>query len=390
MKRALRMLLGAAALLGVALATAQQGDLVVGTTSALSGANARSGQEQLRGLQLWVAEINERGGLLGRRLKLTAYDDRGEFEAGAALFEKLIAEDRAELLVGPFSADVVPAAAAVAERHGIPLMAPGNAAAELWTRGYKNLFGLYTPPEASLAYALDLAKRHGLRRIALIFQDSGFGREVADGLRARSRALGLRVVLDESYDKDATDFTALMNQLKAKRPDAIFAGAHLPDAIFLMKKAKEQKLSAKIVAFAGGAGTPEFGKALDVDTEGVLGATQWEPNLKLAGAAEFARRYKTKHGYEPGYIAAGGYAAGQVLEAAAKKAVSIDPARLRKALAEIDTTTILGRYRVDAAGRQIGKAGYLVQWIKGERKPVLPAEIAATGPVYPFRSWDRR
>jgi branched-chain amino acid transport system substrate-binding protein len=365
-------------------------EIVVGTTSVLSGTNARSGQEQIRGLQLWVEEVNERGGLLGRRVQLKAYDDRGEFEAGAGLFEKLIAEDRAELLVGPFSAEVVPAAAAVAERHGIPMLAPGSAAAELWGRGYRNLFGLYTPLEATLVHVLDFAKAHGLRRIAIAFQDSAFGREVAEGVRARARTLGLRVVFDESYDKDATDFAAPVNQLRLKRPDAIVVASYLPDAIFFMKKATEQKLSAKIMAFAGGAGMPEFGKALGPDAEGVLGSTQWEPSLKLTGASEFARRYKAKYGYEPGYIAAGGYAAGQVLEAAAKKAGTVEPAQLRKALTALDTSTILGRYRVDAAGRQVGKTGYVVQWIKGERVPVLPADVAAAGPVYPLKSWARR
>jgi branched-chain amino acid transport system substrate-binding protein len=224
----------------------------------------------------------------------------------------------------------------------------------------------------------------------VIHQDSPFGRDVADGVRTRARALGLRVVLDESYDKELADFSALVEQIKGKRPDAILAASHLPDSLAFMKKAREQKLYAKVVAFAAGASLAEFGKGLGADAESTLGATQWEPSLKLAGVAEFARRYKAKYGYEPSYIAAGGYAAGQVLEAAIKKGGAIEAALLRKALLELDTLTVLGRYRVDAAGRQIGKAGYVVQWIKGERMPVLPPERATATPVYPFKNWVRR
>jgi len=383
-------IIAAATCLGAGAVLAQQPDIVVGTTAVLSGTNARSGQEQLHGVQLWVADVNQRGGLLGRRVQLKHYDDRGEFETGAGLYEKLIAEDRVDLLIGPYGAELTGAAAAVAERHGVPLAAPTAAPIELWGRGYKHLFGLHPPVESSLHGVLDFAKGKGLRRIALVYQATPFGREVADGVRSRARTLGLRVVLEEAYDKDLTDFTAIVEQLKLRRPDVIAAATHLPDAVAFLRHAQEQRLSAKVIAFAGGASQPEFGKSLGSGVEGVIGATQWEPTLKVAGAAEFARRFKTKHGYPPGHLGAGGYAAGQILEAAVRKAGATERAALRKALVELDTMTVLGRYRVDANGRQVGKPAYLVQWINGERVPILPPEVALAEAVYPFKRWTRR
>ena len=92
---------------------------------------------------------------------------------------------------------------------------------------------------------------------------------------------------------------------------------------------------------------------------------------------EFAEKYKAKYGHEPGYHAGGGYGAGQVLEAAVKKAGSIERDKLRKALFGLDTVTAFGRFKVDTTGKQIGKPAYAVQWLNGERHVVLPAAATA-------------
>jgi branched-chain amino acid transport system substrate-binding protein len=391
MKRAICVIAIAAVsvCLGAARA-AEEADIVIGTSVVLSGINARTGQEQLRGLQLWVEEVNARGGLLGRNVRLVHYDDGGDAEAGARSYDKLIVEDKAVMLVGPYSSDVTLAVAAVAEKHEVPMIVPGAVTRTVWERGYKNVFGLYTPADAYLDHVLAFAKSRGLRRVALVYQNTTFPREMADGVKIKVGALGMRIVFEEAYDKNATDFGAIIGKIKLKRPDVIIAGSYLPDSVAFMRQAKDNKLSAKVMAFAVGPGLPDFGKSLGPDAEGAMGGTPWEPTLKVPGAAEFARRYKVKVGHEPGYHAAGGYAAGQVLAAAAKRAGSVEPERLRNALLELDAVTILGRYKVDKSGRQIGKAGYVVQWINGERVLVLPQDVATAKIVYPFKSWAKR
>ena len=86
----------------------------------------------------------------------------------------------------------------------------------------------------------------------------------------------------------------------------------------------------------------------------------------------------------------GGYGAGQILEAAVDKANSVDKDSIRKALAELETTSIFGLYKVDDTGKQIGKPGYAIQWINGVRHIVLPTEVATHDVVYPFKPWDDR
>jgi branched-chain amino acid transport system substrate-binding protein len=337
-----------------------------------------------------VEEVNARGGLLGRQVVLKYYDDESKPETGAKLYEKLITDDKVDLLIGPYSSSVTMAASTVAEKHGFPMVSSGASASEIWARGYKNIFGLYTPANTYMDQILEFVKTKGLKRVALIWENTEFPRDVANGVRAKAKSLGMKLVFEEEYGKASTDFTSMIIKMKARKPDVVIGGSYLPDSVAFMRQAKENRLYAKIFAFAVGPGLPDFGQNLGLDAEGVMGNTQWEPTLKLPGVQAFVEKYKAKYGHEPGYHAAGGYGAGQVLEAAVKKAGSLERDKIRRALAELDIVTTFGRYKVDATGKQIGKPGYTVQWIDGERELVLPSEIATHKPIYPFRDWTKR
>lgn len=371
-------------------AIAEPEDIVVGATTVASGTNARIGQEQLRGLELWLEEINARGGLAGRRVMLKRYDDRGELEAVSGLYQKLITEDGASLLVGPYGVDLTLAAAAVAERNNVPMIALGAVPNEMWTHGYKNVVSLYAPADVYASPILDLAKTHGLRRVAVVWQNTPFAREIVRGVKARSKSLGLNVVLDESYGEDANDFSSIIDRLKQKRPDVLILASSLPDSIAWTRQLKDGRISAKITALVGAA-LPEYGENLGVDANGIMGVSQWEAaGNRASRVGDFVRRFKTKYGHEPGDVAAGGYAGGEVLEAAVKRAGSFEPERVRRALFDLDIVTVFGRYKVSAGGKQLGKSIHVVQWMNGERLTALPADAAMVKPQYPFRPWNRR
>jgi branched-chain amino acid transport system substrate-binding protein len=363
-------------------------DLIIGTSVALSGKYARTGQEQLHGLQMWVEEVNARGGLLNRKVILKHYDDESKPEIGAKLYEKLITNDKVELLIGPYSSAVTMAASTIAEKHDMPMISAGASASEIWARGFKNVFGLYTPANTYMDQILEFAKTQGLQRIALIYENTEFPRDVANGVRAKANDLGLNIVFEEEYGKASTDFSAMIVNMKRKKPDAVIGGSYLPDSTAFMRQAKEFSIQAKLFAFAVGPGLPDFGKNLGADATGVMGNTQWEPTLPIPGVKEFAAKYQALYGIEAAYHAAGGYGSGQVLEAAVKLANSVIAADVRAALYKLDITTTFGRFKVNATGLQIGKPGYTIQWIDGVRHLILPADIATHSPQYPFPKWN--
>ena len=388
-RRSLIFLCGLVLLSGLSVARAAD-EILVGTSVALTGKYARTGQEQLNGFNLWVEQVNKRGGILGKQVKLVYYDDESKPETGAKLYEKLISDDKVNVTIGPYSSGVTMAASTVAEKHGMPMVSSGASSSEIWARGYKNIFGLYTPANTYMDQILEYAKKRGLKKVALIYENTAFPRDVAAGVKTKSKALGLKVVFEEEYGKASTDFSSMILKIKTKKPDVVIGGSYLPDSTAFMRQAKENQLYAKIFAFAVGPGLPDFGTNLGLDANGVMGNSQWEPSLKHPGVKEFVDAYKAKFGHEPGYHAGGGYGAGQVLEAAIKMAGSVDRDKVRAALFKLDTTTAFGRYKVDSTGMQIGKPGYAIQWIDGERQMVLPDDVATAKIVYPFRNWTKR
>ena len=326
MKNTIRflLLLGWSIMAGTAAVAAQAADVVVGTSVALTGKYARTGQEQLQGFQMWVDEVNSRGGLLGRKVALKYYDDESKPETGAKLYEKLITDDKVDLLIGPYSSDVTMAASTVAEKHNFPMVSSGASASEIWERGYKNTFGLYTLAELYMDQILEFGKSKGLKKIALVYENTSFPRGVASGVRSKAKALGMQIVFDEEYGKASTDFTSTIVKIKAKKPDMIIGGSYLPDSTAFVRQAKENRLYTKIFAFAVGPGLPDFGKNLGLDAEGVMGNTNGSPRSSFRAPRNFPRSTRPSTGTNPGYHAGGGYGAGYVLEAAVKKAGSTD------------------------------------------------------------------
>lgn len=369
-------------------------EIVVGASVALTGKYARTGQEQLNGIQMWVEDINTRGGLLGKPVRLVYYDDESKPDTGAKLYEKLITDDKVDLLLGPYSSGVTLAASTIAEKHNFPMVSAGAAGTKVWSRGYKNIFGLYAPDEVYMDQILEFAKDKGLSKVALIYSDTTFPRGIAKGVKAKVKALRMNLVFEEEYGKGSTDFSAIILKIRLKRPDIIIGGSYLPDSTAFVRQAKANRLDAKILAFAVGPGLPDFGTNLGADAEGVMGNSQWEPSkqpyLTFAGMKDFTNEYNKKYDHIPGYHAAGGYGAGQVLEAAVTNSGSTDRDKVRKALSELDINTVFGPYKVDATGRQIGKPSYAIQWIKGKRELVLPIEAATADIIYPFKPWSER
>ncbi|MEE8423281.1 MAG: amino acid ABC transporter substrate-binding protein, partial [Thermodesulfobacteriota bacterium] len=276
------------------------------------------------------------------------------------------------------------------EKKKFPMVSAGAASTKVWSRGFKYTFGLYTPGIFYMSRILEFAKEKGLKTIALVNAGTTFPRDVVKGVKAKAEELGMEIVLEEEYAKGVTDMTPLITKIKAKKPDVLIGGTYLPDSVALIRQSKELNFNTKIFAFSNGPGLSYFRKQLSDDANFVFGSSQWEPTLKLPGVDDFVEKYETKYGYKPGYHAAGGYGAGQVLEEAVNNAGSLNKGRLRKSLSALQTTTVFGSYKVDETGIQIGKPAYMIQWVNGQRELVLPEDVSTAKIKYPTPSWDNR
>ncbi len=368
----------------------QAGPLRIGASISLTGTYSRTGKELQNGYLLWAEQINARGGIMGRQVEFVIYDDTSDPETGARLFERLISEDKVDLIIGPYSSPVTLAASTVTEKYGYPMIVSGASATDIWTRGYKNVFGIYTMAPAYMDGAIDLAKRSGYTTVAIMNENSAFAKDTVEGAARKAQEAGLQVVFREEYGKDVRDLTPVLTRIRALNPDVLIGGTYGEDATLIVRQLKDLNWTPKLISLSVGPALPDFAENLGADAEYVMGSTQWEPTVKVQGAPEFVAAYKAKYGYEPGYHAAGGYGAAELLARAIERAGAIDNQRIRDALATMETTTAFGAYKVDATGAQIAKPSYLIQVQGGQRKLVWPDSVAETSPTIPMPEWSRR
>lgn len=362
----------------------------VGATASMTGAYEVPGTSQLQGLRMWADDLNARGALLGHRVELVTYDDKSDPGTSAALYRKLIEEDGVQLLVGPYGSDITMAASEVANQHGMPMVAAGAAAKSIWMRGNKNIFQIDTPASKYMNLPLLLADGKGLTRVALVYADSDFPREVADGVRETVSAYGMELIFDEAYPESSTDFGAIAERLAAASPEVLLGGTYLQDSIALVKAARAANVSPKIFAMTVGPAFREFGDALGPDADGIMGTVAWMRSGNLPMAYDFSYRYKQRYGSNAAAQSAYGYAAGQVLEAAVRLAGSVEPDAVREQLSTMKFRSLLGHYRVDDTGIQVAKRTYVLQWQGGYRLLVLPEDLRDAPPRFPFVPWSNR
>lgn len=364
----------------------------VGVTASLSGRLAEPGSAQLEGLQMWAQDLNARGALLGRRVEVVHYDDKSDPDTSAGLYERLINQDKVDLLIGPYSSDITIAASSTAERYQFPMVAAGASSSKIWSRGYQNIFGIDAPAIAYMDLLIQSAKENaGLTRIALVYGGSDeFPIEVAQGVREQAAKHGMKIVFDAEYDPDTTDFSGLVQRMKASNPELVIGCTYLNSSIELVREAKKQQLSPKAFAFTVGPALPAFGEALGEDAEGIMGVTSWMRSGNIPMAYDFSYRYKAKYGHNADAYAAYGYAAGQVLEAAVRLAGSLSKDDIRQQLQEMTFHSLLGLYDADETGKQLGKSIYVMQRQKGYRLLVLPKQLRDSPIQYPFKPWSER
>jgi branched-chain amino acid transport system substrate-binding protein len=323
---------------------------------------------------------------------LKMLDDQSDKQTSIKLYEKLITEDKVDLLAAPYSSGITDAVANVTERYHFPIVAYGAASSSIWEKGRKYIFSIVDIAEHYQAGSAHLAKELGIKRIAIIGEDSLFPRMTRKGLEALAKELGLEVVLAENYPTNMSgDYSALLQKIRAKRAEAIFSDSYFEDCVAQLRQLREMNYDVKMFSGTVGPGLPKFAEQLGSTAEYVLGFSQWEPvpALGFPGMKAFIDDYQARYQAEPNYHAGTAYAAMQVFEAAVKEAGSFDREKIRDALASISVETVMGRYKVDDKGLNTHQ-GLTFQIQHGQRVIVWPKEVAQGKAELPMPPWNQR
>ncbi|MEM4328994.1 MAG: amino acid ABC transporter substrate-binding protein, partial [Candidatus Caldarchaeum sp.] len=197
----------------------------------------------------WQDMVNERGGLYvkeyGRRLpvKVIIYDDESNGETAARLYERLITQDKVDVLLGPYSTPVTAPVINVVEKYGTPIVTTQAGAPPLYNRGLKNVFSAIDLISTWSYSYFDMIKAEGkARTIAFVIQDEAYANGLMAGAKPKAQEIGLQIVAEEKFPVGTTDFTAIILRLKAADPDIVFVAGLNPGAAAFVKQALEQGL----------------------------------------------------------------------------------------------------------------------------------------------------
>jgi len=263
--------------------------------------------------------------------------------------------------------------------------------------GNKYLYEMYTPASAYLTGALDALKTvHPKARVALAYADDAFAKAVATAARTYVQSIGMELVFDEAYAPSTTDFGPLINKMISAKADALIGGGHYADGATLARQVYDHKAPLDFISLLVAPDSPKFA-TLGESAVNVTAPSQWAPQATFKpdfgpDPKTFGDAYRKAYGIEPSYHAAGGYAAGLILQHAIEQAGTIDPDKVAARLDQTDVETFYGhvRFFTDSSrhGLQAGHSMVIVQWQKkGDQlvKEVVWPRAGATAPLaYPL------
>ncbi len=383
----------AAAMLFTAPASADHrpGNVVVmGGTVSQTGRNVARAGLMYKARKLYVDELNTRGGLLGHKVELKIYDDKSDKRTAIDLYEKLITEDRVDLVLGPMGSSLTDPVANVMERYKRPFIAHATKPA-IYQRGRKYIFSIPNVSARDRAKGvLHVVNKIGVERIAIISRARAASLPMLKGAQELAKKLGLSIVLSERFPKKQTDFTDLLQRIKASGAEAIVSISDLRATVAQLRQLRELNIDVKMFGASSAARLPKFVEELGITAEYVVGYSAWEPKPAIGypGIAEFIENYDKRYGVKPTHHSNSGYTAMQIFVAAIKEAKSFDPEKVRDALASISVYSVRGLYKANEQGLS-PIDGLAIQIQNGKRVIVLPNRFAEAK-VLPMPQWEDR
>jgi branched-chain amino acid transport system substrate-binding protein len=384
------MLLAATALFAWS-ASAQAADPVrIGVALSQTGNLADSAAPYFKGLDLWREQANARGGLAGRPIEFVVYDDRSDPATAARLYEKLITDDKVDLVISSLGSATAATGSAVAEKHKMVMINGGGAAEAIQQRGFKYVFQTAARISSYADGILPMIDKYKIKSIALVSRDYAAARDISKAIKEQIKGKDVKIVMDEYFPAGTADFSSQIAKGQQLQPDLWIGLLYPSEAIETVRQFHSMNYMPKFF-IANGVSQDDFIKSAGKDAEYALGMSLFEPSLPSEGNKEFVKTYRDKYNSDPGYYSAFGFVAGTVLEAAVKKAGSVDNEKVREALTTLKIGSVMGKHEVDPTTyMQVGVKGLVVQVQNGKREVVWPEEYKTAEPKLPIPAWDKR
>ena len=327
----------------------------IGVVSELTGPNASYGTSVVKGMKLAVKEINDKGGVDGKKIELAVADDKSEPAEAANAMSKVLNQDKAKLTMGIFTSSNAIAACNVSESAKVPFLAIGATNPKVTLdkdgKAKPNTFRVcfIDPFQGTVGanFVLDTLKLK--KAVVLIDNSSDYSKGLAAFFKEAYAKKGGQILGEEAYLEKDTDFKAILTKIKTLNPDVLYVPGYYEEVGKIIKQARELDIKA---AFVGGDGwdSPKLveiagGPAL----ENTYFTNHYSPDATNAESKAFVAAYQKEYNEKPDAPAVLGYDGAKLMADAIKRAGSTDGAKVSAALAATkDFPAVTGKTSLNA------------------------------------------
>ncbi|HAX49879.1 MAG TPA: ABC transporter substrate-binding protein [Ignavibacteria bacterium] len=324
-------------------------EILIGEYGSLTGPNATFGISSTNGLKLAVEELNNSGGLLGKKVKLITYDDQGKPSEAQTVVQRLIKNDNVVAVIGEVASSNSKAGAPICQQNKIPMITPASTNPEVTAIGDYIFRVCFIDPFQATVVSKFILNTLKLKKVALLKDvKNAYSTGLADFFEKEFRNMGGEIVEVQSFSAGDKDFKAQLTSIKAKNPEAIFIPAYYTDVNLISIQAREIGLTVPLIGSDGWESEKlTEGKAKDA-LEGCYFSTHVSTENPDPKIQEFITKYKAKYNSTPDAMAFLAYDAGLILFEAMKKAGTTDPEKVKNELAKIkDFLGVTGKISIN-------------------------------------------
>ncbi|HWN53102.1 MAG TPA: amino acid ABC transporter substrate-binding protein [Xanthobacteraceae bacterium] len=391
-------------------AAAQSGEPIkIGFSMAMTGGLAANGKSALLAQKIWEEDVNAKGGLLGRPVKLIYYDDQSNPSTVPGIYTKLLDVDKVDLIIGAYAtAQIAPAMPIVMSKNKVFVSLLGLAVNTEFK--YPNYFAMIpSGPDPKQSFTKDffdlaVTQTPKPQTVAIVAADQEFSRNASDGARDNAKAIGLKIVYDKTYPPSTTDFAPIVRAIAATNPDVVVICSYPPDSVGMVKAVNEIGFKPKMI---GGAMVGLQATALKVQLgpmlNGFVNYDFWLPvsKMQFPGVTDLIKKYQSRAAAEGVdalgyYMAPWGYAQLQVLQQAIEGTKSIEDKKLADYIRPNTFKTVLGDVKFGKDGEWAQSRVLQIQFhdVKSNdveqframntQTVVTPAEYKSGNVIYPY------
>jgi branched-chain amino acid transport system substrate-binding protein len=387
------------------VAEAQQ-PIKIGHSMALTGGLGAAGKAALLGLQMWVEDVNAKGGLLGRKVELITYDDQSSPANTPGIYTKLLDVDKVDLLIAPYATVPTGAIMPLVKERGLLLM--GNFSFQVNAKAQHDMWFNNAPWHDAASWAdnfLAIARKLNLKTVAFLIADQEFAQNLASGAKTIAANMGFKTVYEQVYPPTTVDFSSMIRAIRAAKPDIVYVMSYPNDSVAIVRAVNEIGVGPSVKLIGGGMVGLQAAPVMESLGSMLNGWVNYhsyapEKTMNFPGVKDFLARY-SKRAIEAKvdplgfYLPPYNYAIGQMIEQAVTATKSLDHKVLAKYFREHEMKTIVGGIRFAPDGEWAKPRVIMVQFrgvvdknVEQFRQPgkqviVEPAQYK-TGEYIPF------